>query len=170
MTFQEFYAAYPRHIGRAAAEKAWSKLNPDATLQAKIEAALKWQAPMFARKDPKYVPHPATWLNQARWDDEPDTKQVAQDAPPQAGSEPRKPSACFRCRRTGTALSRLGKSWNYACKGGCDAQSQSARPEAAESDRLGIAQPEADPSRENRAGQESSGYREAKEQVGTVRR
>jgi hypothetical protein len=69
--FQAFYAAYPRKVARAAALKAWLKLKPDVTLQTRILGAVAFQ-----RKskdwldDKKFVPHPATYLNHARWEDE----------------------------------------------------------------------------------------------------
>ena len=66
--FAEFWAAYPAKVGKGAAEKAWRKERPDldAVLSAiKVQSASdKW------RKDGgQYIPNPATWLNQRRWED-----------------------------------------------------------------------------------------------------
>lgn len=69
--FEGFYAAYPRKVARAAALKAWLKVKPDAALQTRILGAVAFQ-----RKskdwlgDKKFIPHPATYLNNARWEDE----------------------------------------------------------------------------------------------------
>lgn len=70
--FAEFYAAYPRKVGRANAEKAWGKLSPSSelcrTIAADIAARSKtwdWQ-----KDGGQFVPHPATYLNQQRWTDE----------------------------------------------------------------------------------------------------
>lgn len=69
--FYTFYAAYPVKKARAAAIKAWAKLTPAERPLCKpaIEAQLK--AKHFLGGDGKnYVPHPATWLNERRWEDE----------------------------------------------------------------------------------------------------
>lgn len=70
-TFDIFYATYPRHVGRADAEKAWRKLKPDQNLVQVILAALEQQKqqPRW-REDPQFIPHPSRWLNAKRWEDE----------------------------------------------------------------------------------------------------
>jgi len=69
--FPSFYAAYPRKIGKKAALKAWVTLAPDQALQTTILGALAAQRPhLDKRENGKYIPHPATWLNQGRWEDE----------------------------------------------------------------------------------------------------
>jgi hypothetical protein len=67
--FETFYAAYPKHEGRAPAEKAWAKV--DAPLEVLL-AAVKRQAasPNWQKDGGRYIPMPATWLNQRRWEDE----------------------------------------------------------------------------------------------------
>lgn len=68
--FDRFWTAYPRHEGKQAAMKAWRKLGPDPPLAA-ILAALAWQC-QLARwvNEPEFIPHPATYLNGRRWEDE----------------------------------------------------------------------------------------------------
>jgi hypothetical protein len=71
-SFRRFWARYPRKIGKGAAEKAWQKLNPSPelveTILAQVEAA---QATEQWQKDGgAFIPLPATWLNQRRWEDE----------------------------------------------------------------------------------------------------
>lgn len=70
--FAEFWSAYPLKKAKATAEKAWAKLKPSADLQAAILSAIAahklsadWQ-----RDGGQYIPHPTTWLNQRRWEDE----------------------------------------------------------------------------------------------------
>lgn len=67
--FTEFWQAYPRKVGKGAAEKAWSKLKPD--LQA-VLSALAWQSRQdgWTKDQGAFIPHPATYLNQRRWEDE----------------------------------------------------------------------------------------------------
>lgn len=68
--FAEFYAGYPRKVARAAAERAWSKLHPDEPLREKIMTALAVNGFDY-RDGGRFIPHPASWLNAHRWDDEP---------------------------------------------------------------------------------------------------
>lgn len=71
-SFTAFWDAYPRHEARASAAKAWAKLNPDEALQGRILQAVAAQkaSAQWQRDGGKYVPHPATWLNARRWEDE----------------------------------------------------------------------------------------------------
>lgn len=75
--FDKFWTVYPRHEGKQNARKAFDKLHPDdALLEQMISAVLK-QKQCDQWQDAKYIPHPATWLNGRRWEDEP-TKGSAQ--------------------------------------------------------------------------------------------
>jgi hypothetical protein len=69
--FDDFWAAYPLHVGKQAARKAWAKLGPSPPL-ATIREALAWQRelPRWREEGRRYVPHPATYLNGRRWEDE----------------------------------------------------------------------------------------------------
>jgi hypothetical protein len=70
--FARFYMAYPRRVGRQAAEKAWHKaLKAGAKPEVLVESAHRF-ARQRSGQDPKYTPYPATWLNQGRWDDDPE--------------------------------------------------------------------------------------------------
>ena len=66
--FDEFWSAYPKKVGKGAAQAAWKKHKPDlATCIAAIttaKASRDWQ-----KENGQYIPHPATWLNQMRWED-----------------------------------------------------------------------------------------------------
>jgi hypothetical protein len=81
--FDLFWSTFPRKIGKGAAELAWKKLKPDATLQARIVQAVKAQckSEQWRRDGGQFIPHPATWLNGKRWEDEVEVK-IAQDKPP----------------------------------------------------------------------------------------
>ncbi|MGA1037178.1 MAG: helix-turn-helix domain-containing protein [Ilumatobacteraceae bacterium] len=68
--WSEFWEAYPRKTGKQACEKAWGKLKE--VDQANAIAALGdhvalWVANQTATQ---FIPHPATWLNGRRWEDE----------------------------------------------------------------------------------------------------
>ena len=49
------------------------KLKPSAALAEKMLSTLGWQAKsvQWQRNGGQYIPNPATWLNQGRWDDKP---------------------------------------------------------------------------------------------------
>lgn len=70
MTFSEFYASYPKKVARKDAEKAWAKLSP--TERAQALEALPTHVRYWELKgvEKHYIPHPATWLNGARFEDE----------------------------------------------------------------------------------------------------
>lgn len=70
--FDEFWAAYPRKVGKEASRKAWRRIKPTADHHAMILAAIERakNCEQWRRDNGQYIPNPATWLNQGRWDDE----------------------------------------------------------------------------------------------------
>lgn len=70
--FAAFWSSYPKKTGKGAAEKAWLKVNPDLiTLTAITQALESAKSSIEWRRDAgKYIPNPATWLNQKRWEDQ----------------------------------------------------------------------------------------------------
>lgn len=68
--FGEFWSLYPRKIGKGHARKAWYRIAPDDGLRERIMRSLRRQITAWADRDPQYIPHPTTWLNGARWEDE----------------------------------------------------------------------------------------------------
>jgi len=70
--FDQFWSAYPKKVGKEAARKAWNKIKPSAALLRKILDAIESakQSEQWQREKGRYIPNPATWLNQGRWDDE----------------------------------------------------------------------------------------------------
>lgn len=70
--FVEFYAAYPRKVNRPAAAKAWAQKGCDA-LAANILADVRARVaedPQWAKDRQQFIPHPATYLNGRRWEDQ----------------------------------------------------------------------------------------------------
>lgn len=69
--FEKFWSVYPRHEGKQDARKAFDKLKvDDALLETMVNAILK-QKQSDQWSEPRYIPHPSTWLNGHRWEDEP---------------------------------------------------------------------------------------------------
>lgn len=71
--FPEFWKAYPNKVGKGAARKIWAKRKPDRALLEVMLAAIAAQknSSQWQRDGGQYIPNPATWLNQERWEDEP---------------------------------------------------------------------------------------------------
>lgn len=71
--FTEFWNAYPRKVAKQNALKAWGKTGADdsqsliTTILADVKRRVdgEWKG-----KEVQYIPHPATYLNQRRWEDE----------------------------------------------------------------------------------------------------
>ena len=67
--FAEWWELYPRKVGKqaAAAKYAWALKSASA---GELLDGLRRHLPLLRSKDPQFVPHPATWLSQGRWEDE----------------------------------------------------------------------------------------------------
>lgn len=70
--FAEFWEVYPRKTGKGAAEKAYEKIRPTQELhETMIRAVRSASLSRQWKKDGgQFIPNPATWLNQRRWEDE----------------------------------------------------------------------------------------------------
>jgi hypothetical protein len=76
---EKFWPFYPRKVGKAAALTAMRRAGKSARLRDEILAGLYRQLPALESRDLQYVPHAATWINQKRWNDEPEAA-VRRDA------------------------------------------------------------------------------------------
>lgn len=70
--FNQFWEQYPKKKAKLAAMKAWAKLKPDEILFGEImyglsraRSSMEWK-----REGGRFIPHPATFLNEGRWEDE----------------------------------------------------------------------------------------------------
>ena len=72
--FETFWKEYPRKTGKGAAKRAFEKaLQKGATLESLVSAVRRQKCgSQWTRDGGQYIPHPATWLNQERWEDEVD--------------------------------------------------------------------------------------------------
>ena len=72
--FDAFWKAYPRKTAKKNAEQAWKKVStPLDTILNAIERQKKTQ--QWTKDNGAFIPHPATWLNQERWNDQLEFKQ-----------------------------------------------------------------------------------------------
>lgn len=69
--FDEFWANYPRKTDKAKAKTAWAKATKTHDPARLIAAAATFA---IAKRDTeqRFIPHPTTWLNGERWEDEVD--------------------------------------------------------------------------------------------------
>lgn len=70
--FDELWQIYPRRVGKDKARKAFTVAvkhgaDPNAILAAARSYAERCR---LMQQDPKYIPHPTTWLNRGSWDDD----------------------------------------------------------------------------------------------------
>ena len=70
--FKTFWSAYPKKAGKDAAKKAFVKRKFDEQAFEKVMAALNEQkaSEQWVKDAGQFIPHPATWLNQGRFEDE----------------------------------------------------------------------------------------------------
>lgn len=80
MEFDQFWEQYPRKVGKLAAQKAFSRATKLTTVET-INSALRNLQKEMRGKDQQFIPHPATWLNQGRWDDEPTRAGISPSSP-----------------------------------------------------------------------------------------
>jgi hypothetical protein len=76
--FSDFYSAYPKHVARNEAAKAFRKqsLTPAELPMLLAAIAAQKSQPDWLKDDGQFIPHPATWLNGRRWLDEVSTTVV----------------------------------------------------------------------------------------------
>lgn len=84
--FDEFWQAYPKKKAKDDARKAFAKRKPDRDLLARMIAAIREQVktPDWQKDGGQFIPHPATWLNDGRWEDE----TAVDIAPVRTGPDP----------------------------------------------------------------------------------
>lgn len=87
MSFDEFWAAYPRRKEKLRARTAYDKALKVGTHE-EIMAGVRKYVTEVRGRDERYTKHPATWLNAGCWMDYEPVAAIAPDAP-----------RAFRCPR-----------------------------------------------------------------------
>ena len=75
--FAGFWQYYPIHTSKQAAIRAWDQLKPGDELIARIGKALRRQMATDTWQRGVGIPYAATYLNQRRWEDDPEPKVPA---------------------------------------------------------------------------------------------
>jgi len=87
--FDEFWNAYPRHVGKAKAKTTFAtKVKNGADPIAVVAAARSYaDRCRTTKQDPQFIPHPTTWLNRESWTDDLD-EALPQAATGTSGYQP----------------------------------------------------------------------------------
>ena len=84
---EAIYQAYPRHVGKQAALKAITKALEHIS-HSELLAAVTEYAAAVAGSDKQFIPHPATWFNNRRWeDDREEWKREGTNGKPATGTD-----------------------------------------------------------------------------------
>jgi hypothetical protein len=76
--FLNFYKEYPRRVDKSGAWKAWEKCNGNRPgIDSLLEILSRHKkTDQWNRDGGKFIPHPATWINKRRWEDEVEVEQA----------------------------------------------------------------------------------------------
>ena len=67
--FERWWDKYPRKVGKYKAASLFSKVRQEVELNVLLDATDKF-AEAMKDQEKKFIPHPTTWLNGRRWNDE----------------------------------------------------------------------------------------------------
>ena len=70
--FELFWSSYPKRVSKSSAQKSWQKLSPSVELTQQIVSAVndRKKTKDWLKDGGQYIPLPATFLNNRRWEDE----------------------------------------------------------------------------------------------------
>ena len=84
---EAIYWAYPKHVGKRAALKAITKALDHIDYEELLAAVTEYAAAVSGAEK-QYIPHPATWINNRRWEDDRDEwKDEGRNGKPKRGAE-----------------------------------------------------------------------------------
>ena len=92
--FEIFWEGYPKKRAKVDAQRAWRRVRPSREQFTAIMIGINRYIGSGEWKDPQFIPYPATFLNQRRWEDE-----VGKGAHEVETPQPR---FCAMCGRTGS--------------------------------------------------------------------
>ena len=88
--FAEWWASYPRKENCRKAARCYAEAVESVTPEVLL-SALRRQLPALQERDPQFVPLPANWLRDARWEDDVPASRSPIDASPATYNQPYDP-------------------------------------------------------------------------------
>jgi hypothetical protein len=79
--FDEFWLAYPRKVGKREARQVFARLMRTRSAPNQEELMASLASLVAEGREMRFIPHPATWLRQGRWEDEPSPPTAVVEAP-----------------------------------------------------------------------------------------
>ena len=73
--FPEFWKIYPKKVAKPSAMKAAKKIRESEWPQILADVERRKRSEEWQREGGRFIPHPATYLNQRRWEDSPSTTE-----------------------------------------------------------------------------------------------
>lgn len=76
--FEQFWEQYPRKVDKKGTERVFARIKGIDEIMPTILSALEKQkrSEQWKKDGGQYIPHPKTWLNQERWNDQTDAPRV----------------------------------------------------------------------------------------------
>lgn len=68
--FDRFWEAYPKKVGKEAARSAFRKIKGVSIETLLLALGQQKNSDQWKKENGRFIPNPATWLNQGRWEDE----------------------------------------------------------------------------------------------------
>jgi len=69
VSFEDFWAAWPRKVGKPVARRAWDAAVKKVSGETVLAGAIAYRDNP-GRPEQQFIPHPSTWLNREGWADE----------------------------------------------------------------------------------------------------
>lgn len=77
-SFLDFWDFYPKKVGKMAAFRAWKKIKNHSPILSALE--IQVQSEKWQDQNGRFIPNPATWLNEGRWMDGIESKKPSRPA------------------------------------------------------------------------------------------
>ena len=84
--FEQFWRNYPKKVGKGGAFKAWRKERPDFDVAISV-LEMHATSEDWTKDGGKYIPHPQTWINARRFEDEVEFQPFRQNGTNMAGEQ-----------------------------------------------------------------------------------
>jgi len=99
-SFESFWKLYPKKVGKLVAQRAWGKVPRRTSWRSLIDGLQRWkQTEQWQKEGGKFIPYPATFLNQRRWEDDP-----PDSAHHRTHYDPREPGLPGKCNQCGVEI------------------------------------------------------------------